>query len=79
MIEYIVIFVIAFGLGCVVGNNKKSIEPKENKDQDIIIDTEGIDKTIIDATTQHGGSSLAYGDKKKLAIAHATYFLKEQD
>ena len=36
MIEYIVIFVIAFGLGCVVGNNKKSIEPKENKDQETI-------------------------------------------
>ncbi len=33
----------------------------------------------IDATTQSGGSSLAYGDKKKLAIAHATYFLKEQE
>ncbi len=52
---------------------------KENKAQDIIIDTEGLDKTIIDATTQHGGSSLAYGDKKKLAIAHATYFLKDQE
>jgi hypothetical protein len=36
-------------------------------------------KTVIDATTQSGGSSLAYGDKKKLAIAHATYFLKDQD
>ena len=36
MIEYIVIFVIAFGLGCVFGNNKKSIEPKENKDQETI-------------------------------------------
>jgi hypothetical protein len=51
---------------------------KENK-EDIIIDTDGIDKTIIDATTQHGGSSLAYGDKKKLAIAHAIYFLKDQE
>ncbi len=36
-------------------------------------------RTVIDATTQKGGSSLAYGDKKKLAIAHATYFLKDQD
>ncbi len=36
-------------------------------------------KTAIDATTQKGGSSLAYADKKKLAIAHATYFLKDQD
>ena len=36
-------------------------------------------KTVIDATTQKGGSSLAYADKKKLAIAHATYFLKDQD
>jgi hypothetical protein len=52
---------------------------KDNKNQDIIIDTDGIDKTVIDATTQHGGSSLAYGDKKKLAIAHATYFLKDQE
>ncbi len=34
--------------------------------------------TVIDATTQSGGSSLAYGDKKKLAIAHAMYFLKAQ-
>lgn len=34
--------------------------------------------TVIDATTQSGGSSLAYGDKKKLAIAHAMYFLKSQ-
>ncbi len=58
---------------------KSEKNEKENKNQDIIIDTEGIDKTIIDATTQHGGSSLAYGDKKKLAIAHATYFLKEQE
>ncbi len=58
---------------------KSEKSEKENKNQDIIIDTEGIDKTIIDATTQHGGSSLAYGDKKKLAIAHATYFLKTQE
>ncbi len=58
---------------------KSEKNEKENKPQDIIIDTEGIDKTIIDATTQHGGSSLAYGDKKKLAIAHATYFLKDQE
>jgi hypothetical protein len=36
-------------------------------------------KVVIDATTQSGGSSLAYGDKKKLAIAHATYFLKDQE
>ncbi len=57
----------------------KKMDTKENKEQDIVIDTEGIDKTIIDATTQHGGSSLAYGDKKKLAIAHATYFLKDQE
>jgi Poxvirus A22 protein len=38
-----------------------------------------VPKTVIDATTQKGGSSLAYADKKKLAIAHATYFLKDQD
>lgn len=38
-----------------------------------------INKTIIDTTTQSGGSSLAYGDKKKLAIAHANYFLKDQE
>ena len=57
--------------------NEKS--EKEQEEENIIIDTNDIDKTIIDATTQHGGSSLAYGDKKKLAIAHATYFLKDQD
>jgi hypothetical protein len=48
----------------------------QNRNEDIVID---MDKTIIDATTQSGGSSLAYGDKKKLAIAHAVYFLKDQD
>ncbi len=58
--------------------SKKS-EKKNEKDHDIIIDTNDMNKTIIDATTQHGGSSLAYGDKKKLAIAHATYFLKDQE
>ncbi len=47
---------------------------KKNEDESI----EKV-KTVIDATTQSGGSSLAYGDKKKLAIAHATYFLKDQD
>ncbi len=46
----------------------------QNNGQNILID-----KTIIDATTQSGGSSLAYGDKKKLAIAHANYFLKDQE
>ncbi len=51
----------------------------QNTVQSIVIDTDGIDKTIIDATTQSGGSSLAYGDKKKLAIAHANYFLKDQE
>lgn len=50
----------------------KSGSGNENQNQDI-------HKTVIDATTQSGGSSLAYGDKKKLAIAHATYFLKDQD
>ncbi len=58
---------------------KKSEKSEKENKEDIIIDTDGIDKTIIDATTQHGGSSLAYGDKKKLAIAHATYFLKDQE
>ncbi len=52
---------------------------KAESGQNIVIDTDGIDKTIIDATTQSGGSSLAYGDKKKLAIAHANYFLKDQE
>ncbi len=52
---------------------KKAEKEKENNNN---IDS---DKTIINATTQSGGSSLAYGDKKKLAIAHATYFLKTQD
>jgi hypothetical protein len=52
---------------------------KTESGQNIVIDTDGIDKTIIDATTQSGGSSLAYGDKKKLAIAHANYFLKDQE
>ncbi len=41
-------------------------------------DTQEKANTVIDATTQSGGSSLAYGDKKKLAIAHAMYFLKSQ-
>lgn len=48
-------------------------------DDNIVINVDDIDKTIINATTQSGGSSLAYGDKKKLAIAHAIYFLKEQE
>ncbi len=51
----------------------------QNQNGNIVIDMDGIHKTVIDATTQSGGSSLAYGDKKKLAIAHATYFLKDQD
>ncbi len=57
----------------------KAESQNQNNCQNIVIDTDGIDKTIIDATTQSGGSSLAYGDKKKLAIAHANYFLKMQD
>ncbi len=36
-------------------------------------------QTIIDPTTQSGGSSIKYADKKKLAIAHATYFLETQE
>ncbi len=41
--------------------------------------SENQSQTIIDPKTQSGGSSIKYADKKKLAIAHATYFLESQE
>jgi hypothetical protein len=49
---------------------------EEGEEGEAIVYHEG---TTIDPKSKSGGSSIKYSDKKKLAIAHATYFLQKQD